>query len=92
MKTKTNEFIIKVMHNGNPNIKNPLIYKTDKKLKIGEVITVPLGKKRSLGIVVDIIPHNKNNNNMGFKIRDIIKDNTKNEYIHLKIIELKIIK
>lgn len=88
METKTNEIIIKVMHNGNPNIKNPLIYKTDKKLEIGEVITVPLGKKKALGIVVDILPYN----NMGFKIRNVIEDNTNKEYIKLKIIELRVIK
>ena len=91
METKTNEIIIKVMHNGNPNIKNPLIYKTDKQLKIGEVITVPLGKKKALGIVVDILSNN-NNNNIGFEIKNIIKDSTNNEYIKLNITELKIIK
>ncbi len=70
-------------------INDPVIYKSNNKYNIGDIVSVPFGKETTIGIIVDKLSTNEHNYN--FKIKEIIED-SKTEYIPLSITELKILK
>lgn len=69
-------------------IDQPLIYKYNTDLEIGDIVLIPLGKNHSIGVIVNKF---KEKPQFQFQIKNIIK-NLNDEYIKLNIIELKIIK
>ncbi|MHB8362384.1 MAG: replication restart helicase PriA [Patescibacteria group bacterium] len=81
--------LIRILAKTKLKIEKPLIYSTKDTLPIGKVVEIPLGLKKTTGIIVDNIKDE--NIDINFAIKNIIEDK-KNEYIDLNLLELKIIK
>ena len=78
--------LIKVFPKTTIKINKPLIYKCNNNINIGDIVKIPIGKKETIGIVVDKIEDQSFN----FIIKETLEN--KIEYIPLNMIELKIIK
>ncbi len=81
--------LIKILTKTKLKIEKPLIYSSERNIPIGKVVEIPLGLKRTTGIVVDNVKDA--NIDINFTIKNIIED-TKNHYIDLNLLELKLIK
>ncbi len=81
--------LIKILTKTKLKIEKPLIYFSEETIPIGKVVEIPLGLKKTTGIVVDNVKDE--NIDINFTIKNII-ENTKNEYIDLNLLELKLIK
>ena len=78
--------LIKVFPKTSLKINKPLVYECKIDVALGDIVKIPLGKKETLGIVVDKIE----NKSFNFPLKQTLDNKT--EYIPLNMTELKIIK